>query len=119
MTHWKPVVIMSVAGLIVVLVFLALGRLFTESQNQRKASCDATLIALDSVRETSLAGIRPVEYHIPAGISPSLEKSFVRQRAATVAENARRAAVAVRVEKAAKELQKSHFCDGNSYINFP
>jgi len=105
----RPIVLLTLAGAFVFISFLAIGYLFNESNAQRHASCRAQEITMQSIEATAVAGIRPVQ-PLPAGTPPALVESFKRQIAATIAENARRRLVAMRVHKAAVDLARSDFC---------
>ena len=101
-------------GASVVLTFVSLltaGLAVRQFHAQRAASCAATLTSLAAVAETSKAGIRPVAVSIPPGLSPQLEASFRQQLAHTKAENTRRMAVVVSVNKSAAKLRASAFCN--------
>ena len=101
-------------GASVVLTFASLlsaGLTVRQLQDQRAASCAATLSSLTAVAETSAAGIRPVAIRIPPGLSPQLEASFRQQLAHTKAENMRRMAVITSVNKSAEKLRASAFCN--------
>ena len=106
----RPVILMVAAGALVFAMFAAVAVVFTENQHQRRASCKATTTALALIREDAEAGIRPVRLEIPVGISPELAVSFRVQLAATVAENRKRRAVIVAVDRSIIHLQTSHFC---------
>lgn len=105
----RPVLLLTLAGAFVFSSFLGMGYLFNESTSQRRASCRAQQVALSSIEETAVAGIRPVQ-SLPLGTPPGLVESFKGQIAATVAENARRRLVAMRVHKASRDLARSDFC---------
>ena len=101
-------------GVSVVLTALSLswvGVSIKKLDNQRAASCAATLGALAAIAETSAAGIRPVIASVPAGIPPGLAASFRLQQHQTRAENARRRAVVASVSLSAKKLRSSAFCN--------
>ena len=106
----RPVIWMTVAGVVIVTVFVFLGVLFRENENQRHASCEATTTALVATRTEAEAGIRPVSLEIPVGISPELADSFNQQLAATLAENRKRRAVIVTIDRSIIDLQNSKFC---------
>ena len=106
----RPVIWMTILGVVIVTVFVFLGVLFRENENQRHASCEATTTALVATRATAEAGIRPVSLETPAGISPGLADSFNQQRAATLAENKKRRAVIATIKSSILDLQNSKFC---------
>jgi hypothetical protein len=93
------------------MTFLALAILFGESQDQRTASCRATLTALHAARETSAAGIRPLQKPLRAeDVGKVLAAAFAKQLAVTKAENERRRKVVADVTVAATQLRQSDFC---------
>tara|TARA_R110000868_G_scaffold372088_1_gene635909 strand:- start:48 stop:383 length:336 start_codon:yes stop_codon:yes gene_type:complete len=108
----KAMTVMVSASVVLTFVSLLTAGLTVRSlQEQRSASCAATLSSLAAVAETSAAGIRPVDARIPPGLSPQLEASFRQQLAATKAENVRRMTVVVSVNKSAAKLRASAFCN--------
>lgn len=106
---WKPVAAVLLSSAVVASVFLMLGWMFQQSQDQRLASCRATLVALDAIAETAEAGIREVPRNVLNPDDP-LTPLFEQQRRATLAENTRRRAVIVRTRAAARQLARSDFC---------
>lgn len=109
--HYRPILIALIPALVVTLVMLVTVWSWHSANHQRRASCKATITALEGVRATSAAGIRP---EIDAGLlksyPPSVREGAFRQRAATLAENARRRIVIVQMNKAIAELEASSFC---------
>lgn len=109
--RFRPVLVVMIPALMFAIVIFVTAHSLEVTNNQRRASCEATLTALRGVRETSAAGIRP---EIPAAIvekyPESIREGALRQRAATIDENARRRAVVVQMNRAIVELASSDFC---------
>jgi len=108
--HGGAMVVIAVSTVLFVLSMIAFARSYQAAIDARKASCVATLTALEAVSETSRAGIRGVSAVIPDGISPALANEFERQRANTIKENAARMKVITDAELAASKLKSSSYC---------
>jgi hypothetical protein len=83
--------------------------LFISSNEQRRASCEGTLVALRAIGETNVAGLRVVA-PIPPGIDEELFKSFKLQQAQTILSNNKRLKVIKDVDDEIVKLERSKFC---------
>lgn len=109
--RYRPVLVVLIPAVMFAVVMLVTAHALEVTNEQRRASCDATLTALRGVRETSAAGIRPeIPTAIVNGYPESIREGALRQRAATVAENARRRAVVNQMNQAIVHLASSDFC---------
>ena len=104
-----PIIVTVVLGVVILASFVFIAKLFYVSQEQRHASCNATIIALRSVSQTSAAGIRPIS-PIPRNLPTGLFLAFKEQQLATIKENIERYKVIKQVNMEIIKLSNSDFC---------
>ena len=102
---WGVVVVMASIG------FALQAHTINDIENNRKASCRATITAMEGVQANAASGIRVVN-PIPDNLSPELEAAFKVQRRATIAENARRRSTIDTVEAQEQKFLTSPYCNG-------
>lgn len=107
--RWPLAFVITSSVLSGLLIVLTAFNLIAANQN-RSYSCDATVVALDSIANIARAGIRPVPPGLPGGTPQGLQEAFRSQMEATRKENERRMAVIAQVREAHIRLVQSSFC---------
>jgi hypothetical protein len=105
----KTILVLLGSGIVILANAIFAANLFITSTNQRRASCEATFVALRAVSATSTSGIRPISA-IPSGLDPALAASFGIQQKATIRENEKRLQVIRDVNIEIVRLKNSDFC---------
>lgn len=106
----KDLFVLSAAALMMVVAALVSAHLFVMVTNQRHASCQATLVALEGTRKTALASVRPVQPDVSDKFPPDLAESFRAQRQATIHANQRLYTVAAQMAAEQVALRRSAYC---------
>jgi hypothetical protein len=109
MKHGKFIAVVAVSGVVVILGAILIGQLFIVSNEQRRASCEAHLVALKAISSTNTAGLRVVA-PIPPNLDEALVESFRLQQAQTIESNNKRLKVIKNVNVEILKLNNSDFC---------
>jgi hypothetical protein len=106
---WSGTIAYLILVLSIIAAFAVDVALTTDAVNDRKASCDANIGALNGVERVALAGIRALA-PVVAFADPRLSASATQQRATTVKVNDGLLFAAQDAARQEKELRASSYC---------